>query len=313
MPATANDGAESWLATGLATAARVRISSVTTPSIRDSSAANFVIAGAPPVVRHDPLADFAPGTGTVCAFATSPSATVTGVKLFYRRAGTTPFDSLALATTGNPTEYAASLAAIPAGSWEYYLRALDNLGVAGYLPALAGPYYSFDVDALCAAQLAYDDGSAESYNYVSGDGLIYFQWAVKFGPVQTPFALCGARFAASRSLPDTAHSPVQVRVYLADGPGGMPGTLVYEAFTGSVGNVIGGLPAGMNWAEVILNDGAGSPLFLNAPEFYVALSCPDLGQVEAFGRDSSSANNHRSVFYDACLAQWFSEDNTAGS
>ena len=43
------------------------------------------------------------------------------------------------------------------------------------------------------------------------------------------------------------------------------------------------------------------------------MSSSEIGKVEAFGRDTSGVTNHRSVFYDGCESQWFSEDNTTGS
>ena len=74
--------------------------------------------------------------------------------------------------------------------------------------------------------MAYDDGSAEWFNWSPGDAGAASAWAVQFGPVDTPFVLCGARFAVSRIWPDAAHTPVRVSVYAADGPGGLPGTLL---------------------------------------------------------------------------------------
>ena len=263
----------------------------------------------PPALAHDPVADFAVGGGTIRALAFSSQSAIAGVKLFFRPAGASSFDSLSLGATGNPHEYAASLASFAAGRWDYYVRAHDLQDLATYVPdILVEDFYRFDVDELCAVQVVYDDGGAESFNFAESDSESVFEWAVRFGPVTPPFALYGAQFAASRSLPDSAHSPVDVKVYLADGPDGMPGTLVAENLTGSVGNMVGGLPAGTNWAEVILHDSVGDPLTIDAAEFYIAVSNPESGRIESFGRDTTGTNAHRSVFYDGCRAQWFSED-----
>ncbi len=305
-----NDGFESWTVTGPTTLqARLRVTSVAAPSVSDVSDNNFTIAGPPPVLLHDALADFAPGTGTVTAIAYSTQLlSVTSVTMYYRPAGGTTFTSLALTTTGHPNEYAASLAALTVGSYEYYVQATDNVSQVTRVPSGApATLYTFTVGGLCASELSYDDGSAEMFNYPGADS-VDIQFAVKFGPVATPFALCGARFAASRSLPDSIHTPVRVAVYLADGPGGLPGTLVTSAPKGSVGDVIGGLPLGTNWARVIFRDGSGNPPVINASQFYIAVSNIQHAQIEAFGRDTNGTNNHHSYVFDPCQNQWFSED-----
>jgi hypothetical protein len=212
--------------------------------------------------------------------------------------------------TANPNEYAVSLSARPVGNYEYYVRTIDAAALVTRVPATAPvELYTFRIDTLCPTELAYDDGSAEWYSYPVADS-IGFQWAVKFGPVQTPFALFGARFAASRSIPDCTHTPVRVCVYAADGVGGLPGTLIKQLVAGSVGNVIGGLPATTNWAQVILQDNAGAPLLLDVPEFYVAVGEIQPLRTEAFGRDTSGVNAHRSYLYNPCDATWISEDIT---
>lgn len=308
---TPDDGTEFWSVTGPSTGqARIRVSSVLQPGISDVSNADFSIAGQPPQMFHDPLGDFAPGAGTVTAIAYTPVfASVSTVKMFYRLVGAGSFDSLALSPTANPNEFAASLAAISIGSYEYYVKAVDNVSVSVTIPSGApATLYTFDVDELCAAELAYDDGSAEYYSWSEGYDGVNFQWAVKFGPVLPPYVLCGARFAASRSLPDTAHSQVRVWIYEA-GPGGAPGALIQEALTGSIGNQIGGVPEGTNWAEVILKDDLGDPLVISTSEFYIALGNEVAGKYEAFGRDDNGTLAHRSYFYDPCEEQWFSEDD----
>ena len=67
------------------------------------------------------------------------------------------------------------------------MRAHDLLGMVTYVPNIyVENNYRFDVGTLCAAQLVYDDGGAEMYNYIHSDSLSVFEWAVKFGPVTTP-------------------------------------------------------------------------------------------------------------------------------
>ena len=309
---TANDGGESWLVTGPATLqARVRISSISSPSIRDTCNANFAIFGLPPRVFHDPLGDVVQGGGSVrvLAHADGPLV-VASVVMYYRTTGAMTFDSLILsATTGD--EFGASLGGLATGSYEYYIRVADNYGTATTLPPSAPAYlYAFDVGDLCGGELAYDDGTAERFNSCNDPDGVAMEWAVKFGPVPVPFALCAARFAVSRIVPDSAHANVRISVYAADGPGGQPGGLLYSESTGSVGNVLGGLPAGTNWAYAILRDGSGLPLVITSPEFYISVANLDIGNVEGFGRDANGANQHRSFFYDPCEGLWFSEDDT---
>ncbi len=313
---TVNDGYQEWYVTSPTSAqARVRISSVDQPAALDVSDANFTIAGQPPVLYHDPLDDFAPGMGIITAVSSSQQAlTVITVKMFYRPAGGGAFDSLQLVSTANPDEYWADLSSFAEGSYEYYVRATDDVGFVTTVPADAPTaLYTFDVADICASELAYDDGSAEYFSWSEGNDGINFQWAVKFGPVLYPYVLCGTRFAASRSLPDTVHSLVHIYVYDASGAGGTPGSLLQDVVTGSIGNDIGGVPAGTNWAQVNLTDDLGDALVINSSEFFIAVSNIDVGKYEAFGRDTSGTLNHRSYFYDPCEAQWFSEDDTGTS
>ncbi|MBI5058750.1 S8 family serine peptidase [candidate division KSB1 bacterium] len=261
----------------------------------------------PPALWHHALDDFAPGSGTVTALA-SDDGSVASVKMFYRAAGAGLFDSLALIATGNPQEYSASLAAFGFGPYEYYVRALDNLGLGSTVPSAApAEWYTFDVYDLCPAELGYDDGSPEVYNYAPspGTGML---WAVKFGPVAPPYVLCGARFAAAKTKPDTAHTPVYFAVYLADGVGGLPGTLVQDGITGSIGNDVGGFGAGIQWAQIVIRDDLFSPVQINASEFYVAVGNTAANKFESFAHDQSVPNNHRSFFYSNCDTAWYSED-----
>jgi hypothetical protein len=251
----------------------------------------------------------------VTAIATDDAyRSVVAVKMFYRLHGSEEFDSLALSPSGHPNEYSASLSGLAIGAYEYYVAARDAGGLSSTVPAGAPiTYYTLDVAEVCPHELAYDDGSAEWFNWSQGDAGAASLWAVQFGPLDTPFVLCGARFAASRQWPDTVHSRVDVSVYAADGPGDFPGTLLKTVLTGSVGNVPGGLPAGTNWAWVFFDDGAGGPLVVHYPRFYVAVANDAPLAYEAFGRDTNGLNAHRSYYYDVCDEQWYSEDDTLSS
>jgi M6 family metalloprotease-like protein len=313
---TANDGSESWTVIGTATqTTRIRISSVSVTSIKDTSNSNFTILGLPPELAHDPLGDIQTGSGSVRVWATTEAPLlISSVKMYYRFSSESAFDSLSLSATGISGEYGASLAALPEGTCEYYIRATDNYGTSNSLPVTApNQTYSFDIGDLCGAELAYDDGTAERYNYCTDSYGIYTDWAVKFGPVSVPYLLCGARFVISRLLPDTIHDNVMITVFAGDGTDGSPGSLMYYGATGSIGNVLGGLPAGTNWANAIFRDSEGDPLMITTPEFYISISNLNVGEVEALGRDISGVNQHRSFFFDPCEEHWFSEDDTAAS
>jgi len=314
----ANSGSWEWSVSGpITTSARVRLTAVSFPATRDTSDANFTIfdPNVPPVLSHDPLSDVAAGTGTVTAMATDDAyRSVVSVKMYYRLQSTEEFDSLALSPSGNPNEYAASLAGLGVGAYEYYLLARDGGGLSTTVPAGApASLYTFDVAGICAHEMAYDDGSAEWFNWSEGDAGATSMWAVQFGPVDTPFVLCGARFAASRLWPDSMHSRVKVSIYAADGPGDFHGSLLTTVLTGSVGNVIGGLPAGTNWARVFFDDGSGGPLLVYYPRFYVAVANDVPTAFEAFGRDTNGPNAQRSFYYDPCEEEWYSEDDTLAS
>jgi hypothetical protein len=315
----APSGSILWPVTSPSSAhARIRITSMTYPNATDISDADFtiVVPNLMPTLAHDALCDFAPGTGQVVAVARDPSLflSVASVKMYYRIHGQTAFDSLALTPDGHTDEYSASLAFLARGSYDYYLRVVDDGGLWATVPVNAPmSYYRFAVYPLCGPGIAYDDGSAEFYNWVVGDSSRGFQWAVKFGPITTPYVLCGAQFASSRSLPDTLHTPVYVSVYAANGPGGMPGTLLYGKLAGSVGNVTGGLPQGTNWAQVSFDDSLGVPLNMDYSEFYIAVANPKAGEYESIGRDTDGPNNDRSYFYDACAEQWYRQNDTQAS
>ncbi|MDD5087958.1 MAG: S8 family serine peptidase [bacterium] len=311
---TADDGEEAWMVSGATTThVRVRVSSLLTPELADASDGDFRIVSPVFDLAHDPLGDFAPGTGTVTAWVsdTSPLLSIASVRMFYREAGGGEFDSLELLPTETPFEYAADLSLLAAGDYEYFMRAQDNAGRARTVPEGAPDSISeFAVGEFCGAVLSYDDGSAEYYSWSDGGDDNDFEWAVKFGPVPVPYRLCGASLCVSRALPDTQHAPLIVRVYDASGAGGLPGTVLWEGTRGSIGNEIGGLQPGAHWADVLFTSETASSLLLEAAEFYLSVANIGSGKYEAFGRDADTPDAGRSFFYDPCDAQWFSEDDT---
>jgi hypothetical protein len=256
-----------------------------------------------PQISHDPLCDQVPAAFTVTAIVTDPYIPFS-VQMWQRRVGDLIFNPQPMTVTGNPNEYAAMIAALPESRYEYYLSATDIYGGVN-----STELNTFSSGALIGTELAYDDGSAESFNWSSTDPGFRTQWAVKFGPVVTPFWLYGARFAVSRSLPDAMHSSVNVQVY-GVGDDGLPGDLLFAGLKGSIGNVVGGPLPGTNWANVVLRNESGNPLILNSSEFYLAVSNPDVTMLDAFGNDTNGPSQHRSYLYNPCSGRWSNEDDT---
>ncbi|MBU1985527.1 hypothetical protein KJ815_14110, partial [bacterium] len=295
-------GSYYWVVTDPPTStARIRLTGRTVPTVGDTSAANFTI-GVPPVVAHVARSDVQPGPALFVAQVTDD---VPGfvTRLLYRVEGAPSWDSLTFATTGNPDEFAATIPSVSTGTYEYYVRAMDPQGLFARVP-VSGTY-SFDVGAWGDDCLVYDDGTAENYNWVNGPG---FQWAVKFNSGTYPYMLAAGRFAICPTTPGSIHAPIVFRVLDADGPGGMPGSVLFVDTTGSAGNVIGGLPSGAAWAEVVTRVG-GQPLQLNGP-FYLSVQNiePRMYPV-AFAHDTAGTRNNLSFLYDACEETWFNENN----
>ncbi|MDD5088828.1 MAG: hypothetical protein PHI18_08530, partial [bacterium] len=296
-----NDGSQDWTVSGSATThARIRIYSVSFPTIGDTSDADFTIRySAPPAIAHDPHGDGDPGSVTFTALVTDDLSGVSA-KLFYRQADGASFDSSTLTATGNANEFSTAIN-IAAGRWEYFLKAVDSHSQTAITDTFA-----FVTGYSCGLEIAYDDDGAELFNWSQPDSL---RWAVRFTPPSVPFTLCAAEFAVAAFHPDTSHGPVRVQVLDSDGSGGMPGTVLREVVRGSVGNMIGGLPTpGAWWATAFLCDDATEPLQLTG-DFYIAVANVS-ASADAFGMDTSSPNSGRSVVFDPCEEEWFSEDGT---
>jgi hypothetical protein len=297
---TANDESEPWLVTSPVTNhARVRVTSISQPTVTDVSDADFTITqDNPPVIWHDPKDDGAPGYVLFVAGVTDEIG-VDVVRLFWRMTGGGVFDSMEMQLNGHPDEYSATLSLADEGSYDYYIKAVD----VGQQVSLTG-IYDFQLYPFCGTTISYDDGSAERYNWAGGED---FRWAVRFTPETTPFFLCGASFSVSGFSPDSAHSRIFVEVYSSSA--GFPGTLLFRDTTGSIGNVVGGLPPGQTyWADAVIRDATGEPLVING-DFFLAVGNPDTLIYEAFSRDTTAPSSGRSFVYDGCLFQWFNEND----
>lgn len=302
---TGNTGSLTWLLTEPASfSASIRITSLNYPLISDESNASFEIRNynQPPVMTHDPLHDQITANFPVTAIVTDDAIGLV-TRFFYKPTSSSIYDSLLMTTSGNPNEYSVSVNPAVSGSYDYYLVARDADGLTvSTLPFtfLYAPAYVF------GTLQAYDDGVAERSNWSSSNN---YQWAVKFSVTSAPYALYLAQIGISSVHPDTVHSPIQVQVILADGSGGMPGTVLQTRIAGSIGNVIGGLtypPA--NWDNVLFRDDSGNPLQLSG-DFYIAVSNPDSTKNESFLQDTSSTYAGRSYVYNPCDQQWFAESS----
>ena len=300
VSSTSNTGSYLWLVTSPATAAaRVRIVSVNYSTVRDTSNADFTIlpANQSPAIAHDPLHDQGLAAFPVTAIVTDDAPGFTS-KLFYRPAGGV-FDSLSMAATGNPDEYAGSLGPLTAGYYDYFLRATDIVGLAATTDTC-----SFWVGESCSPVQVYDDGAAEASHWSEHTG---YRWAVKFEITGTPFLLCNAQIGISAVHPDENHSAIVVEVLDSDGPGGLPGTVLFSRTAGSIGNVIGGVPVlSDNFTPVLFRDGLGG-LPEMTRSFYVAVGNPEASGFEAFLTDTNSVRNGRSFVYDPCDSTWLDE------
>ncbi|MCB9357958.1 MAG: matrixin family metalloprotease [Calditrichaeota bacterium] len=280
------------------TTARVRLTSVNSPGVSDVSDANFEIflINEAPVLTHDPHGDIEPGSAVFTALVTDDGGPISA-QLHYRVSGGGAFAVIAMPASGNQDEYQGDYDALE-GSYDYFITATDGSN------QVQTDTFSFDVEP-CPAAIVFDDGTAEGYNWANETP---FEWAVKYDPPAYPFLLCGFQVAVAKFHPDNAHSPIGANVYLADGIGSLPGTQVWSEESGSIGNVVGGLPANdVVWATVMTLDALGDPLIMTEP-FFVSVKSPTQNSYEAFGRDDSSPSTN-SYFFDGCDLTWYSEND----
>jgi len=299
---TANDGMQNWVVAGFPSFRnRIRVKSVSDPNVYAISESDFWIIqpNEAPQIVHDPLHDSWEPEAMVTAIVTDDSLPVPpGIQLYYRIEGAPVYSRTIMEPTGYTDEYAAYLASLSEGRYEYYICAVDMLGAADSTQIL-----QFDVGVLCEEELAFDDGEGEGFDWMADTD---FRWAVKFSPESYPFVLCGARFSVARSQPESSHEPVLVEVYADEA--GLPGALIHSEITGSVGNVVGGLPEDIPlWADVVVHNN-GFPVMLEG-EFFIAVSNPESYGYEAFGRDTTGENYDRSYFFDPGDGLWHNEND----
>jgi hypothetical protein len=288
-------GALSWTATGPSTNnARIRVSGVAYPSAFDESNASFTI-GQAPVVTHKQKSDQSSGAATFVALIEDDVFGTNVLRLYYRLVGGGAFDSLTFAATGNTDEVAVTIPALLDGNYEYYVNDVDAEGLSDRVPDSGT--YKFQVGNVCTPWVQHDDGTAENYNWVDGPD---FEWAVYYDVTSYPFDLCAIQYAVNPTAPTAMKASVVVTVYLADGPGNTPGTVVARDTTGTV-NAIGGLPAGPAWTNVVMGS-----VTVTGP-FYVSVKNIEPRECAvAFALDTNTPSGD-SYYYDACDEVWYPE------
>jgi photosystem II stability/assembly factor-like uncharacterized protein len=301
-----NTGSCPWVVTGPATtSARVRLTSLSYPTVSATSFGDFAIyvPNNPPEIIHDFLHDQEPVAFTVTAHVTDDHPGFVTRMLYWPQSGGLS-DSVLLVATGHPDEFAASVGPLPENAYCYFLRVTDAGGLCASTDS-----FCFEVRAAWGMLQAYDDGTAEASHWSEHSG---YRWAVKFD-VTTPYYLYGAYIGVSAEHPDTLHSPIRVQVFLSAGLGGLPGTSVWSRLVGSIGNVMGGIPADSDgWTYVAVRDSLGNPLVLNGP-FYLAVGNETFWALESFLDDTAGTLSNRSYVYDPCDSTWFAESDADSS
>lgn len=293
-----NSGSYSWAVTSpLAQAAQFRVSSVSAPTVGDSSGYFRILApNDPPLISHNPVCDAVPGDVVFRAWV-EDSGMHDDPKLYFSSDEFVTTDSLTL--TPSSGGFAASRI-FADGFYDYFIRVKD----AGNLTASTDTF-RLRVQSACGSALTYDDGEADSYQWSPETG---FSWAVKFSPPGTPFVLCDAAYALSVRKPDSALGTVRIRVQAADGLGGIPGTLLRELTVGAAPNWLSG-SAGVSpgWGRCVLRESGQAALTVYS-DFYLSVSAESL----AVALDSDLPQG-RSYVYDPCEGEWFPEDGVAST
>lgn len=270
----------------------------------------FIYVNQPPEIVHDPKGDTYDTTPTFTAFVTDAVEGVNSVSIFHRPAGVKDWTEEPMTLTGVlPDEYSATF--LSYGAMEYYIQAVDDSGLVSYDPPGAPvrffSFYAFEVQPLVGDQIAYDDGTVENATcWIAGyeDN----RFAVRFTPPAYPCTLTSVELGIFTDWPDERHQPFALEVYDDDGTAGAPGTLLYGPdTTGSIGNVIGGLPPSgsapytLEWAFVCIH-----PLvIITEGDFYVAKAqVTSNPECEGLDIDQDGTPYSRSWMYDYTTDTW---------
>ncbi len=264
----------------------------------------FIYVNEPPQITHDPRGDTWDTTPTFTAFITDVEGFT--ASLLYQPAGTKDWTEVAMTPTGVlPDEYSVSFLAY--GPLNYYIKAVDDSGlVAVDPPGAPTRFYSFntfEIQPIVGDEIIYDDGTVENATCWN-PGYEDNRFAVRFTPPAYPCTLTAVKLGIATNWPDERHQPFIVEVYDDDGTGGLPGSMIYGPdTTGSIGNVVGGLPPypALEWAYVCIH-----PLvIITEGDFYVAKGQMTVHpECEGLDIDDDGVQYSRSYTYDYTTGTW---------
>ncbi|MCB1058686.1 MAG: hypothetical protein KDB65_00510 [Calditrichaeota bacterium] len=293
---TPNTGFFGWTVTGPVTdSARVRVLSLSAPSIGDTSAMfkiKSLTSNQPPEILHNPICDPLPGNVAFFCQVLDDGAFFAPYLIWTTNDFATK-DSLQLSSV--TAGYSGTIP-LSEGFIRYFLKDTD----AGNLTARTD---TFDVvvAAQCPSEIAYDDGSVESYQWSADQGMT---WAVLFTPPITPFVLCETEYAVSVRKPDSAHGLMNVYVLDSNGPSGLPGDTLGAFTSGTVPNSLNGAAGSSPGTGRTVFQKNGEPAIAVFGDFYVGVSQTST----AFGLDEDGAATARSYLWDACDMLWVPEN-----
>ncbi|MCK4272808.1 carboxypeptidase regulatory-like domain-containing protein, partial [bacterium] len=247
---------------------------------------------APMTLDHDPRGDTDDTTPTITATVIDADGVDT-VMVWYDT-GAKAFVSLPMTLTGVlADEYSADLPIGGLGTVDYYIEAIDDLGVG-----MTTDISAFDICVFEGYEQAYDDGTVENAYTWGGE----VRWAVRFSPLVYPCTLTTAEAGIFHGWPDDPHDKLVFEIYDDDGAGGFPGSLLYGPdSTGSIGNVIGD-PApfkyNLHWATCCLKE----EVIITEGDFYVSVATNLFGS-EGIECDVNTPNT-RSYVFDPNTLTW---------
>lgn len=217
MASTANDGSETWAVTGPVTSqGRVRVSSLATPAVLDSSDGNFIISPefSPPAAPSGLTATIV-NSGRVDLSWTDHSADETGFQL-ERKTGAGDFTQLGGNIAANVTSYSDTTVSADA-TYTYRVRAVSVNGASAYSAAASVTLPPEPVNS--PAEFRLGDGSAapgtdatlDLHYLANGERTVQGQFDLTYDPDHLTF-----KSAATGVLPPgvgvVAHEPEPGRV-----------------------------------------------------------------------------------------------------
>ena len=257
----------------------------------------FVYVNEPPEIAHDPKGDTDDTTPTLTAVVTDVEG-LARVEAFYESAPSV-FTPVTMTATGNTDEFSCDLPDQGYTTVSYYIEAED--ASKGLVTTTA--IYSFDICPVVGTEIVYDNGTVENATCWLA-GYEDNRFAMRFTPPAYPCTLNAAKLAIAGDWPDEVHQQFYVEVYDDDGTGGLPGTMLYGPdLTGSVGNIIGGVPPlyDVVWTYVCIDP----PVVITEGDFYIAKGQYTVNpECEGLDIDEDGTQYSRAYQYDSGTLTW---------